>query len=73
VVSFISALYLVVRHYVLDSGVAGWTSLAVLISFFFGVLFLQLGIVGLYLGKTFEESRRRPLYHIERSVNLESD
>ena len=73
--AFVAALsllfmaYLIGRYCWIDVGVAGWTSLAVLISFFFGLLFMQLGVIGLYLGKTFEESKRRPLYHIAEFRN----
>lgn len=68
--SFLYAVYLVARYFLRDVGVPGWTSLAVLISFFFGLLFMQLGITGLYLGKTFEETKHRPLYHVSESRNF---
>jgi glycosyltransferase involved in cell wall biosynthesis len=63
------SLYLAIRYFLQDVHVAGWTSLAVLITFLFGLLFIQLGVVGLYLGRTFEESKRRPLYHIMNARN----
>jgi len=66
------AVYLIGRRVLVNVGVAGWTSLAVLISLFFGLLFIQLGIIGLYLGKTFEESKRRPLYHVAEYRNYVS-
>ena len=69
--SLVYTVYLIARYYLVDAGVAGWTSLAVLISFFFGLLFMQLGIIGLYVGRTFEESKRRPLYHIAEFRNCE--
>lgn len=68
-VSLTYAIYLILRYLLIGTTVAGFTTLAVLISFFFGLLFVQLGVLGLYLGKTFYESRRRPLYHIASSVN----
>jgi dolichol-phosphate mannosyltransferase len=51
---------------------AGWTSLVVINLFSTGVILLSLGTVGIYLGKTFEQSKGRPLYIIGDSVNLES-
>ncbi|GGG58460.1 glycosyltransferase family 2 protein [Hymenobacter glacieicola] len=42
--------------------VLGYASLIVSICFFSGVLITVLGIVGLYVGKTFEGVRARPLY-----------
>ena len=54
--------------------VPGWTTLVLLVSFLFGLLFVQLGVIGLYLGRTFEEAKNRPLYHVAESRNLpESD
>lgn len=67
--SFLYAAYLILRYFLMNIGVVGWTSLTVLISFFFGILFIQLGIIGLYLGKTFEASKRRPLYHVDELLN----
>ena len=67
--SFLFAVVLVARYFLINVGVPGWTTLAVLISFFFGLLFIQLGIMGLYLGRVFEESKRRPLYHIADRLN----
>lgn len=63
------AAWLVVRYLVAGVSVAGWTSLAVLISFFFGLLFVQLGVIGLYLGKTFDQIKGRPLYLVAEIRN----
>ena len=45
--------------------VPGWPTLAVLISFLGGLGFANLGILGLYLGKVFDEVKGRPLYIVE--------
>ena len=58
------------RHRIL---VPGWATLALLVSFLFGLLFIQLGVIGLYLGRTFEQSRNRPLYHVAEARNLVCD
>lgn len=50
--------------------VPGWTTLTLLVSFLFGLLFVQLGVIGLYLGRTFEQAKNRPLYHVAESKNL---
>jgi dolichol-phosphate mannosyltransferase len=71
-VSLLYAVFLVVRYFVIDVPVMGWTSLAVLISFFMGLLLIQLGILGLYLGKVFEESKGNPLFHVSDTCNLET-
>jgi glycosyltransferase involved in cell wall biosynthesis len=42
--------------------IRGWPSLAAMISFFSGVQLLCTGIVGLYVGKIYRQSKGRPLY-----------
>jgi hypothetical protein len=50
--------------------VPGWTSLMVLMSLLFGLLFTNLGILGLYMGRVFDEVKHRPLYMIEQTLNV---
>lgn len=46
-------------------GVAGWTSLIVLVLVFGGVQLLSIGILAEYVGRTYEEVKRRPRYVID--------
>lgn len=50
---------------------AGWTSVVVLILVFGGVQLLSLGIVSEYVGRTYEEAKRRPRYVIESLTGIE--
>ena len=43
----------------------GYTSLIISIWFFSGLLLSVLGMVGLYIGKTFEQVKNRPLYVVD--------
>lgn len=61
--------FLIIRYFTHDVSVEGWTTLAVLMSFFGGLGFANLGILGLYLGKVFDETKNRPLYIIEKTMN----
>ena len=45
----------------------------VLMSFLVGLLFANLGILGLYLGKVFDEVKGRPLYAVEKWLNQPMD
>lgn len=70
--SVLSVLYggwIILRYFLYGVGVEGWTTLAVLVSFLGGLGFANLGIVGLYLGKVFDEAKNRPLYLVERILN----
>ena len=66
------AAWLILRYLLWGVSVQGWTSIMVLISFFFGLLFANLGIIGLYIGKIFDEVKDRPLYSVETSLNLDA-
>ncbi len=46
---------------------SGWTSVVVLILIFGGVQLLSIGIMAEYVGRTYEEAKRRPRYVIESS------
>ncbi|HXC16179.1 MAG TPA: glycosyltransferase family 2 protein [Holophagaceae bacterium] len=51
------------------SPVMGWSSLVVSLYFLGGIIISILGVIGVYLGKTFEETKRRPHYIIANRVN----
>lgn len=68
-VSFLYAVYLFFRYFFLDQPVAGWTSVMVSIFFLGGLIFFNLGILGLYIGKIFNETKGRPLYLIRETTD----
>jgi len=47
----------------------GYTSLILSIWFFSGLLLAVLGMVGLYIGKTFEQVKNRPLYLVDEQTD----
>lgn len=53
--------------------VSGWTTLFIFNLFSFGVIMMTLGILGEYLWRTFDASRRRPPYIIEESNEKRSN
>ena len=71
VFSLLYAMYIVIRYAFFSITIPGWTSLIVLISFFSGLIFANLGILGLYLGKVFDEVKQRPLYYVEKVRNID--
>jgi len=48
-----------------DKTVPGYTSLAVLVLLMAGFIIISVGVVGLYVGRVFEQVKDRPLYLIE--------
>jgi len=64
-VTLISVLFLlfnIIRYFNGKILAIGWTSLILSIWFFSGLIIFLIGIVGLYVGKTFENSKNRPIY-----------
>ncbi len=70
--SFFGAGYIFYRALVHNISISGWGSLMVSIFFIGGLTIGILGIMGVYLGKTFNETKKRPLYVIREARNLRS-
>lgn len=64
-ISFIFSIFLIIQHYLLSIPVAGWTSIMVSIYFLSGVIITSIGVVGVYVGKVYNEVKNRPLYIVE--------
>lgn len=56
----------VVFTWVTGRAIAGWTSMLMPLLFIGGVQLLCTGVIGQYLGKIYQEVKRRPRYFIER-------
>ena len=69
--SMLYACWLFLSFFLYGDIAEGWTSLMVSMFFMFGLLFGILGILGLYIGKIFDEVKGRPLYIIQEVVNIE--
>ena len=72
-VAILAALILTVRTLVFGNATSGWTSLIVIILGMGGLQLLCLGILGKYLGKTFMETKRRPLYILKETDDACAD
>jgi len=68
-ISFIIAIVVLIRWIGGDIKVLGYTSQIISIWFLSGIIISTLGLVGLYIGKTFEGVKQRPIYIIEKIVN----
>ncbi|PZX47652.1 glycosyltransferase family 2 protein [Algoriphagus chordae] len=68
---FLFALYTLYRFLHGDIIVAGYASLIISIWMLTGFLLVTLGMVGLYIGKTFEGVKNRPIYIVEKRVGVQ--
>ena len=63
--AFLMVLIMFIRFLTGHILVLGYTSLIISVWFFSGLLLSVLGMVGLYLGKTFEQVKNRPIYLVD--------
>jgi dolichol-phosphate mannosyltransferase len=72
--AFIFGLVILLKALIYGTSVMGWSSLFVSLYFLGGIIISILGILGVYLGKAFDETKKRPLYLIRNSTHsLNSD
>ena len=67
--SFIFLIYNIYKYFSGQIIVLGYMSLIISIWFLSGLIMLMLGVVGLYIGKTFESSKNRPIYIIDEKIS----
>jgi len=67
-IAFAAGLYILVHAWMYGSPVIGWPSLFVSLYFIGGIIISILGIIGVYLGKTFDETKKRPLYIVSKTT-----
>lgn len=66
VLAFLYAAFLILRTLISGIDVPGYASLMVVILFLGGVQLVSLGIIGEYLGRTYNEVKQRPVYLVDR-------
>jgi glycosyltransferase involved in cell wall biosynthesis len=70
VISFILILIELSLFFIYGREVPGYTSTILIILFLFGMLFLLLGILGIYLGRIYDEVKQRPNYIIKNEIGF---
>jgi len=65
-------VYAVVQKYFFHNTVQGWTGLVVIGGLIGGMILVSLGIIGEYVGRIFEEIKRRPLYIVKDDTRADN-
>lgn len=71
VLSFILALYNLVARWIGIIQVPGYSTTVFSIWFVGGLLMLMMGVLGLYIGKIFDQLKGHPLFVVEETVNVD--
>ena len=75
-ISFLSAIFGFTYFFLYLAGqitVLGFTSIILTIWFLSGLIIFILGVVGIYIGKTFEQVKERPSYIIDKKLNADGN
>lgn len=63
-ISFIMIIFIIIRTLIWSDPVSGWPSLVCIIFMVSGIQLFCTGIIGIYLSKTYIETKKRPIYII---------
>jgi dolichol-phosphate mannosyltransferase len=69
-ISFAIGLWYIIQKLVGVNLTPGLPTTVLVVSFFSGVQLLALGVVGEYIGRIYDEAKRRPMYIVDRKVNF---
>lgn len=67
-VSVFGGVWVIVREMIYKLSASGWASTVCLILATTGINLCFLGVIGLYLAKTYEETKKRPIYIIDEKL-----
>ena len=65
---FLFGIYIAAKAFFLGDPVPGYPSMTAIITFLGGVQLLSIGIMGEYVGKTYIESKKRPIYLVKKLI-----
>ncbi len=71
-IGLLLSIYVLISYFsAIISTVPGWASMMIVIIFFSGIQLLSLGLIGVYLGRVFDEVKGRPDYIIDQKINMD--
>jgi undecaprenyl-phosphate 4-deoxy-4-formamido-L-arabinose transferase len=65
------ALFLLIRRFIIGAEVEGVFTLFAILFFFIGIIIFGIGLVGEYVGRIYQEVRRRPRYVVRRTYGYD--
>jgi dolichol-phosphate mannosyltransferase len=73
IIGFIYAFFIIFNRLFFSVPVEGWASLMVVLLVVSGVQLIMLGILGEYLWRNFDETRKRPVFIIDKMIGFGED
>lgn len=70
IIAVLMAFALIVRYFLDSDAVSGWASLFVSIWFVAGLMMMTMGIVAVYIGSIFEQTKNRPTTIVSEILNV---
>ena len=71
IISIVILVYAILSYaYNWNNLTAGWTSMMCTMTFLGGVILISLWMIGEYIGRIYEETKQRPQYIIEKTINI---
>ena len=71
IISFIVGIVFLVRYFLGEIEVLGFTSLIISLWLLGGIIISLIGVVGIYLGKLFEKAKDRSTFIVNQKLNIE--
>ena len=65
------ALFLLIRRFIVGAEVEGVFTLFAILFFFIGIIIMGIGIVGEYIGRIYQEVRKRPRFVVRRTYGFD--
>ena len=71
--AFIMIFVIIIRKLIFGDPVSGWPSLVCIMCFIAGTQLFCMGIVGMYMSKTYTETKKRPIYILRTSYRCKEN
>lgn len=68
--SFIAILWVLYLRLVAHDTIVGWASMTTIMLFLGGIQLITLGVIGEYIGRIYDEVKRRPLYLVQEKIGF---
>ncbi len=70
IISFIAVIFIIIKTIAFGDPVSGWPSMVCIMFFLSGIQLFCTGIIGQYLSKTYLETKKRPIYIIKETEEI---